>query len=105
MSIIKTQTTFQFTSNKTSIFESTVNRTTLKNKSDILVIGAGVAGLTFAIKMAEKRPDVSITVLTKTHEGESNTRYAQGGVAAVWNHQQDNFKKHIACGIFLAMLM
>jgi len=68
----------------------------LKNKSDILVIGAGVAGLTFAIKMAEKRPDVSITVLTKTHEGESNTRYAQGGVAAVWNHNQDDFKKHIA---------
>jgi len=52
---------------------------TLKNTSDILVIGAGVAGLTFAIKMAEKRPDLSITVLTKTHEGESNTRYAQGG--------------------------
>jgi len=64
-------------------------------QTDILVIGAGVAGLTFAIKMAEKRNDLNITVLTKTHEGESNTRYAQGGVAAVWNHQEDNHKKHI----------
>lgn len=65
------------------------------NTTDILVVGAGVAGLTFAIKMAEKRPDLKITVLTKTTEKESNTSYAQGGVAAVWNHQVDNYKKHI----------
>ena len=65
-------------------------------QTDILVIGAGVAGLTFAIKMGQKRPDLKITVLTKTHEGESNTRYAQGGVAAVWNLEEDNFQKHIA---------
>jgi len=64
-------------------------------KTDILVLGAGVAGLTFAIKMAEAKPDFKITVLTKTNENESNTRYAQGGVAAVWNNQTDNFKKHI----------
>ncbi len=64
-------------------------------KTDILVIGAGVAGLTFAIKMASKRPDLKITVLTKTHQGESNTRYAQGGVAAVWNLETDNYEKHI----------
>ncbi len=65
------------------------------HKTDILVIGAGVAGLSFAIRMAEKRPELSITVLTKTNEKETNTSYAQGGVAAVWNHQIDNFKKHI----------
>ena len=64
-------------------------------KTDILVLGAGVAGLTFAIKMAEAKPDFKITVLTKNNENESNTRYAQGGVAAVWNNQTDNFKKHI----------
>lgn len=64
-------------------------------QSDILVIGAGVAGLTFAIKMAEKRPDLKISVLTKTHDEESNTSYAQGGVAAVWNHSVDNHIKHI----------
>ena len=64
--------------------------------TDILVIGAGVAGLSFAIRMAEKRPDLTITVITKTTDKESNTSYAQGGVAAVWDHNIDNFKKHIA---------
>lgn len=64
-------------------------------KTDILVIGSGIAGLTFAIKIARKRTDLSITVLTKTNERESNTRYAQGGVAAVWNFEKDSYQKHI----------
>ena len=65
-------------------------------KTDVLVIGSGIAGLTFAIKMARKRPDLDILVLTKTDERESNTRYAQGGVAAVWNLEEDSYEKHIA---------
>ncbi|RMG76416.1 MAG: FAD-dependent oxidoreductase, partial [Bacteroidetes bacterium] len=65
-------------------------------KTDVLVIGSGIAGLTFAIKMATQRPDLKITVLTKTTERESNTRYAQGGVAAVWNPETDSYEKHIA---------
>lgn len=65
-------------------------------KSDILVLGAGIAGLTFALKIAKRRPDLKVTVLTKTIEGESNTRYAQGGVAAVWNTETDSFEKHIS---------
>jgi len=65
-------------------------------KSDILVLGSGIAGLTFAIKIAKKFPEKSVLVLTKTVEGESNTRYAQGGVAAVWNHEIDTYEKHIA---------
>lgn len=67
----------------------------MTNQSDILVVGGGVAGMSFAIWMAEKRPDLSITVLTKTDVGESNTKYAQGGVAAVWNFETDNYEKHI----------
>ena len=63
--------------------------------TDILVIGSGVAGFSFAIRMAEKRPDLKITVLIKTNEKESNTSYAQGGVAAVWDNDIDNYKKHI----------
>lgn len=62
---------------------------------DVLVIGSGVAGLTLAIKMAERYPDKSVCVLTKTSKEESNTRYAQGGVAAVWNFDTDSFEKHI----------
>ena len=65
------------------------------NKTDVLIIGAGIGGLTTAIKLAEKRPDLKITALTKTNEGESNTRYAQGGVAAVWDEKTDSFSKHI----------
>lgn len=64
-------------------------------KTDILVIGAGIGGLTTAIKIAEKRKDLSVMVLTKTNENESNTRYAQGGVAAVWNDDTDTFQKHV----------
>ncbi|MEO1433977.1 MAG: L-aspartate oxidase [Bacteroidota bacterium] len=65
------------------------------NTSDILVIGSGIAGLTLAIKVAKARPDLSITVLTKTIRSESNTSYAQGGVAAVWDEKIDSFEKHI----------
>ncbi len=64
-------------------------------QSDILVLGAGIAGLTFALKIAKQRPDLKVTVLTKTNEDESNTRYAQGGVAAVWNFETDSYEKHI----------
>ncbi|MBL4650162.1 MAG: FAD-binding protein, partial [Aureispira sp.] len=62
---------------------------------DVLIIGSGVAGLTMAIKMAEAHPDKQICVLTKATKEESNTRYAQGGVAAVWNFDTDSFDKHI----------
>ncbi|MBU6342491.1 MAG: L-aspartate oxidase [Bacteroidetes bacterium] len=65
-------------------------------KTDMLVLGSGIAGLTFAIKAAKRYPDRNILVLTKTIEGESNTRYAQGGVAAVWNPEKDNPEKHVA---------
>ena len=63
--------------------------------TDVLVIGSGIAGLTFAIKMAESNPHLSIDILTKVNKRESNTAYAQGGVAAVWDLEQDSFSKHI----------
>ena len=64
-------------------------------KADFLVLGSGIAGLTFAIKTAQANPQRRILVLTKTEEGESNTRYAQGGVAAVWDHETDTHLKHV----------
>lgn len=64
-------------------------------QTDLLILGSGIAGLTLANKFAKAFPDRQILVLTKTTEGESNTRYAQGGVAAVWDHENDTFEKHV----------
>ena len=62
---------------------------------DILVIGTGISGLTFAIKVAEKNPKVSITLISKGDIIEGNTRYAQGGIAVVRNLKKDSTEKHI----------
>jgi L-aspartate oxidase len=64
--------------------------------SDILVIGSGIAGLSLAVKLARERPGLDILVITKASGNESNTRYAQGGVAAVWDMERDSYAKHIA---------
>ncbi len=65
-------------------------------KTDVLIIGSGVAGLSTAIKLATEKPELNITVLSKTEKDDSNTRWAQGGIASVWNFEIDNFDKHIA---------
>jgi L-aspartate oxidase len=65
-------------------------------KSDVLIVGSGIAGLSCAIRIADQRPDLQITVMAKASRDETNTRYAQGGVAAVWNKEADNWQKHIA---------
>jgi L-aspartate oxidase len=59
--------------------------------TDFLVIGSGIAGLSFALKVAEKH---KVLVVTKTTKNDSNTRWAQGGIAAVMR-QDDNFENHI----------
>lgn len=63
---------------------------------DFVVVGSGIAGLTFALKTAEKFPEKKILVLTKANEDETNTKYAQGGIAVVTDFDEDNFEKHIA---------
>lgn len=67
----------------------------MKKISDVLIIGSGVAGLSTAIRIAEARPDLSVHVLAKQDKVETNTKYAQGGIATVWDFDQDNFQKHI----------
>ncbi|MBT32484.1 MAG: L-aspartate oxidase [Thalassobius sp.] len=63
--------------------------------TDFLVIGSGLAGLAYALKVANKLPDAKVTIVTKADEGESNTRYAQGGIAVMLDKDEDSFKKHI----------
>ena len=64
-------------------------------KTDFLVIGSGIAGLTFALKMAKHFPRKKITVITKASADETNTKYAQGGIAVVNDLENDSFQKHI----------
>ncbi|MFH1238551.1 MAG: L-aspartate oxidase [bacterium] len=60
-------------------------------RSDFLVIGSGVAGLLFALKVA---PYGKVTIVTKREATESNTFYAQGGIASVLSGE-DTFEHHI----------
>jgi L-aspartate oxidase len=64
-------------------------------RTDFLVIGSGIAGLTYVIKLAQKCPDKKILILTKATADETNTKYAQGGVAVVNDLEHDSFEKHI----------
>lgn len=63
----------------------------MRKRTDFLVIGSGIAGLSFALKAAQFG---KVSVVTKSEIGDSNTRYAQGGIAAVFR-EPDNFGKHI----------
>ena len=63
----------------------------MKKRTDFLVIGSGIAGLSFALKAAKYG---KVTVVTKANLEDTNTRYAQGGIAAVFS-EPDNFEKHI----------
>ena len=66
-------------------------------EADVLVLGSGIAGLTAALAAADEGAEVLI--LTKNIISESNTRYAQGGVAAVLAESErdvgDSFDSHL----------
>ena len=64
-------------------------------KTDVLVIGSGIAGLSFAIKVATAKPEASILVLTKSKNDVCNTAHAQGGIAVVLDKIRDSFEQHI----------
>lgn len=59
---------------------------------DYLVIGSGIAGMSFALKVADS---ARVAIICKTDLEEANTFLAQGGVASVTNLAVDNFEKHI----------
>ncbi len=63
----------------------------MSHQSDFLIIGSGIAGLSFALRAAENG---TVTILTKKSKAESNTNYAQGGIASVFS-ENDSFDKHI----------
>ena len=65
-------------------------------KTDVLIVGSGIAGLSLAIKLAQRFPDRQCLLITKQESAESNTRYAQGGIAVVSDFARDSFEDHIA---------
>jgi L-aspartate oxidase len=64
----------------------------MRKKVDFLVVGSGIAGLSFALKVAEHG---KVCIVTKDHADETATKYAQGGIAAVM-YSPDTYEKHIA---------
>ena len=59
---------------------------------DFLVLGSGIAGLSFALQVASRG---RVAIITKKDRAESNTNYAQGGIASVTS-KEDSFKLHVA---------
>ncbi|HKH62268.1 MAG TPA: L-aspartate oxidase [Flavitalea sp.] len=64
-------------------------------QTDFLIIGSGIAGLTYALKVARQFPKKDVLVITKAQADETNTKYAQGGIAGVMDPENDSFEKHI----------
>ena len=64
----------------------------MQKKYDFLVIGSGIAGMSYALKVAEAG---KVALICKSELQESNTDLAQGGVSSVTNLKLDNFDKHI----------
>ena len=63
----------------------------MRYEVDFLIVGSGIAGLSFALKVA---PYGKVCILTKADASEGSTKYAQGGIAAVM-YDSDSFDKHI----------
>ena len=64
----------------------------MQREFDFLVVGSGIAGLTFALDVSEYG---SVCLVTKKEKEESNTWYAQGGIAGVWS-ESDSTASHVA---------
>lgn len=64
----------------------------MKKYYDFLVVGSGLAGLSFALKVAHKG---KVAILSKSMLSETNTSYAQGGIAAV-TYAPDDYEKHVS---------
>ena len=63
----------------------------LMKQFDYLVLGSGIAGLTFALKVASHG---RVAIITKKNRADSNTNWAQGGIAAVTS-KEDSVEMHV----------
>ena len=73
----------------------------MRRQVDFLIIGSGIAGLTFALKVAEFG---KVLIITKANADETNTKYAQGGIAAVW-HDKDTIERDLTEMRMVSMIL
>ncbi len=66
-----------------------------RTHTDIIIVGAGIGGLSFALYLSKLRPNLNLKILAKTQIKICNTRIAQGGIASVQTHTNDSFQSHI----------
>ena len=59
--------------------------------SEVLIVGTGIAGLRLALSLPEQ---IDVTMITKRELLDSNTRWAQGGIAAAWT-SEDSWRAHV----------
>lgn len=74
--------------------QNTISQCGERYQFDAIIIGSGIAGLCCLLEILSLRPNAQIALLTKDELNESNTRYAQGGIAAA--KSPEDVKKHIA---------
>src|SRR5438046_923036 len=60
--------------------------------ADVLIVGGGTAGLTLALRLADR---AKIAILAKQALTEGSSLYAQGGIAAVLNETEDSLESHV----------
>lgn len=61
---------------------------------DVIVFGGGLSGLSFCLELTKLKPTARIALISKSSIQESNSYYAQGGIASV-SHSEDSFDQHI----------
>ena len=66
----------------------------LSRTPHVLILGSGIAGLSAALKFAGPGTDIRVTLIAKADAAEGATRWAQGGIAAVWS-KEDSFEEHV----------
>ena len=66
----------------------------MMHRFDYLVVGSGIAGLFFALEIAKSRPGCKVAIVTKKGERDTNTNFAQGGIASVLSGV-DSFNAHV----------
>ena len=64
----------------------------IQHACDVLIVGSGAAGLSVALSLADHS---QVIVLSKSNIKEGSTRYAQGGIAAVFDEENDSVDSHV----------